>query len=491
MFSPNNHKESFSMFKTSLTMTFGDSYSNLYRNVRSTVGQKNMADVIFNNLSTINKSDIEDTNNVRFNLSKIIDQSSIDRYQRFVNNWPLYQPLSNEADILASEEEKAISKNGHSSMTYIFAGNYINDILANARNRLKQTKEFSVCILAQDQKTNAQRLLVQSLIQDESPAKAHLKTLNSGYQAMQEILVFCSKGKEHSIAVQDHLDLIPEKDIAVLGELAQQKLWSLIYDRYANYTVQKIASLNHSFRHCLVAFCKRSFAKLAANEFSSRVMQSLAELSDDFRYYCHEYFRQKPKALQSHISTVFLAASAIRSSKSQSEFAFYGKMLQKRPKLLNCKYFKRIIVSYIEKCEPDELERVYINLNIQGRVSKLLDDKYYAYIILMLVQRHSPSMIAELSKEYKLNFKKTISAKFTGFLLTKLVDRDDSTTLSKVHNIVCSTHTSSLNEIKNSEGLILLFIYALVASADPKTGLSSKASSLLTKADSHLEETLL
>ena len=447
--------------------------------------QKNRAaacDVDIVNREAINKLDLRDAANLRFNVQCKVDFSSTLRYLRFdVRPSGLHT---------IEQSQRNANENSEFCSESFFFGVPTELLLASARERLRQTKEFAICVLAHEQKTNVLNLQTQSLIHEVSPVKRYLAKLGPGYDAMKALLKFSTKGKEESLAIQDHLDSLAEHDLMIIGKLAEQKIWSLIVDRYANYAIQKIAFLNKEFQQILVHICTKHFIKLAESEFASRVMQSLAEHSDEFRHFCHDQFKNRPKCLQSHISAVFLAASAIRSSKNQAEFIFYRQMLERKPRLLGCKYYKRIIVSYIEKCDNEELERMYRNLCIRGQVTKLLEDKYYAYIILMLVERDSPSMLSELKKEFSSNFAKTFKARFSGFLLTKMVERDNRKTLSFTHQLLISADVGAVHELGSSESFAILFIYTLLASANLKIGLSAKAASLLKSAVSCLTNPL-
>lgn len=300
----------------------------------------------------------------------------------------------------------------------------VEDLLSILRDRLKKSQVYKVCVVDQHV-DSVKKLIRQSFLPSNSNMSLEINQIVDNQEKINFFLKQCAAGKLESIAAQEYLVSLPPSELAQYSQAMEVHLESLITDKYANYVLQKTALLDDSFRSNLENFCKHNFPWLLPNEYASRVMQVLAEHSDHFRHFCLTHFRSHSVILQSEISAAFLAATAIRFSKSQTEIGFFGEMIELMPSLIKNKYFKRIIVSYIEKCDTVELCRTFARLKISGRVRHKLDDKYFTYIILMFVQRGCPLMLAELKEAVQREPLRILRTKHFGFLVTKLIERQD------------------------------------------------------------------
>lgn len=101
-------------------------------------------------------------------------------------------------------------------------------------------------------------------------------------------------------------------------------------------------------------------------------------------------------------------------------------MLESNMHFLSSKYFKRVLVSYVEKCSSSELPNIYKALDMKSKILECLQDKYLAYIFLMFIQRGYQEAINSISQAITRVPLEVFSLKYSGFLFSKLVERKNS-----------------------------------------------------------------
>ena len=119
----------------------------------------------------------------------------------------------------------------------------------------------------------------------------------------------------------------------------------------------------------VIEYCKANFANLAVNEASTRILHALIETENDFRLFAFSFYQKNKSLYLQSFPAVFLLTVCIRHAKDESEFVFLTRNLKNELDLfLESKYFKRVLVSYIEFCSEAEMDRtadlLKISINI-------------------------------------------------------------------------------------------------------------------------------
>lgn len=280
-----------------------------------------------------------------------------------------------------------------------------------------------------------------------------------------ELLALCSKSKQSSMLFQQLIDEASPEATAQVGRDLARHLPALVVDPFANYSIQKIIEKDEEFRKVVAAYCSANFKELAVNEFSSRVMQTLTSLDTSFRAHCFAMVKADPHLLVSSVSAVFLVAFAIRASQSETEYEYLFELVENKREYLESKYFKRIVVSLVENAGLDSIGRVYKSLGVSGRLPELLGDKYFAYVFLMMVQRDFDAGVVELFRTLHHRPAALFSARYFGFVVTKLLEKRDDSLCRLLHQGLLAEHQRALQQLRNqstSEAL-LFYHYLLLA----------------------------
>lgn len=296
------------------------------------------------------------------------------------------------------------------------------ELLERLRKKLFKSKQYKLSIYHQQEKRTTTKLLSKALI----PFEGNSSSLQDLVGDRDQLIRFCCSNKEDSIAFQDFLQEADSKTLGEIGQYFSEKLEELLTDKFGNYTVQKLCYRQEEFLEQAAAFLRSRFESLVDNEYASRVMQALVDLSPSFRAFCLAKFKNSLPGILTSISAVFLISAVIKSTQDFEELAFLREMITTNPSLLECRYLKRVMVSYVDNCPDSELVDIIRALKIRGNLCSFLDDKYSAYIVLMLVQRGDKGTIQELITTIKQNPALLFGSKFAGFLLTKVIELSDN-----------------------------------------------------------------
>jgi hypothetical protein len=195
--------------------------------------------------------------------------------------------------------------------------------------------------------------------------------------------------KEAGLAIQLHIMNCNMSCIQRLTTFAENNLGSLIVHQSASYAIQRLIQRNLNFRISIASYCKQFFRELAYNEYASRVMQCLVEFDSHFCSYILSIFKKDLSIYVRHFSSVFLIAVALKNAKTDSEKDIFTiKHPKYMEKMLAKKFFKRILISYIESCSSTSLVQMYNILKYIYRTpADYLRDRYSTLLLIAFLER--------------------------------------------------------------------------------------------------------
>lgn len=275
----------------------------------------------------------------------------------------------------------------------------------------------------------------------------------------------CMSEKEISVSFQAYIESCSEEEVNQICSWVYTNMSQMIVHQYGNYIVQKLIKRSPSFLKTVTSYCQTRFFDLASNEFSSRVMQTLVEMSKEFRTFCLKSFKSDLSNFAQSISAVFLLSVAIRCSPSDAEYSFVkDALLRNTKKWLGNKYLKRIIVSYLQNCSPQGLDAIFKGLRVESTFLKFLDDKYSCYMLLMFIERHHAMTKSHLLKRLQTDLRGLLSTKFFRFFYSKILKCGESLLIADINyqlEKVCSR--DNFEKLLSEENLFF-FAYMLANS---------------------------
>lgn len=173
----------------------------------------------------------------------------------------------------------------------------------------------------------------------------------------------------------------------IFMNLIRDHLTYLVCHKQGSFMVQTLATKTEEAFEMILNFSIENIQRLAPYEFASRTFQFLVPRSRAFRLRCFEVTRFKIDWL-SKVSVLFLVCSAIKHAESPLEYLFLRVLLEKNPVLKNNKYIRRLLVTYTEHCPESELGQIYNLIFKDLCISAMLNEKYYTYILVKLLNRN-------------------------------------------------------------------------------------------------------
>ena len=205
------------------------------------------------------------------------------------------------------------------------------------------------------------------------------------------LICLATSSKDDALALQVFVDSCSLEATSHLAACVLPHLAVLVGHSTGNFVVQKLARQSASFAELVADHCRANFTKMAANEFSSRVMQCLIETNVNFRLHALALFRQNLDTYTQTFSAAFLVSVAVRCADSDEERDIISHTLAVNPKRwLSRKYFKRVLVAYVAVCSESALLNLFALLVRTLSGYDFFRDRYSCLVLLALVERGLP-----------------------------------------------------------------------------------------------------
>ena len=240
----------------------------------------------------------------------------------------------------------------------------------------------------------------------------------------------------------------------------------MIENKYANYTLQKLVVRNVPFRVRIEHYCQAHFFRLANNEFSSRLLQTLIENSDNFRIYTLQACKRNLSRMIEKISCVFLIVAAIRATKCEDEYHFMFSVLMPSPKRwLGKKYYKRILVSILQTCSAKTLNKAYNLLEMSTNIISFFEEKYSTYILLAIIERGHKATVKKVCSMIQNNFNQLTRSKYFLLLASKLQSHTAKEVMACLYRAASKVENADSidNEQDKSNGYVNSYVLALAS----------------------------
>ena len=328
----------------------------------------------------------------------------------------------------------------------------IDQVNKVVKDRLKHDKHFRI-----DDGTKIEKVLFSEVL-DSAISQTYDRI--KPFIERKDFAKLCMSEKEISVSFQAYIESCSEEEVKQICDWVFANMNQMIVHQYGNYIVQKLVKRSAMFQKSVATYCQTKFYDLASNEFSSRVMQTLVEMSKDFRTFCLKSFKSDLSNYAQSISAVFLLSVAIRCSASDSEYSFVkDALLRNTKKWLGNKYLKRIIVSYLQNCSSQGLDSIFKGLRIESTFLKFLDDKYSCYMLLMFIERHHDLTKAHLLKRLQTDLKGLLSTKFFRFFFSKILKCGEASLITEINKQLAKVSAKDNFEKQLSQDNLYFFAY--------------------------------
>lgn len=233
-----------------------------------------------------------------------------------------------------------------------------------------------------------------------------------------------TKNKKVSLAFQQFawtcwLGQFPELSESIIKGIERLMLHPL-----GNYILQKILARDSKIRRAAEELCKDKFRWLCTDQYASRVIQKLIELSPQFRGFATDFFRQNAWQFIDSMPAVYLLVSVIKCSESDEEIGFIEDMIRHHlADVIASKYLKRIIVMYLSKVSKDKLPDLFALFKLRNKTNlfNLFNERFHSYVFLTFVCREYQSAVDLLAQYVKRNLKQLLRTRYFLFVISKVL----------------------------------------------------------------------
>lgn len=239
---------------------------------------------------------------------------------------------------------------------------------------------------------------------------------------------WATQSKASSLSLQFFAERCPPECLDRLSELVKSNLDALITHNFGSYLVQRMLTRDRRLAPHLIRFCQSNFLLLANNEYSSRVMQRLMELSPSFRIFAMKSFRYNLCSFTEGVAAGFLVSAGILKAHSEEERDIFTHSIQKQTmtQLLENKYFKKILVTYIASCSEARLDAIFESLGIEDSIFSFLQDKHSCFVIMKFLERKHKQTASALLRSIQFSPIEAVSAKFFGYFIGLLIKKEET-----------------------------------------------------------------
>lgn len=272
-----------------------------------------------------------------------------------------------------------------------------------------------------------------------------------------------SKSKPVSQALQRYIEVVPQIP-ANLETFCMRHLVELVVNNLGNYVIQKVLPRSIQLLEAVVNHCSLNFWQLLQDEYASRVMQLLVGLSDGFRCTVLGNFRKDHEAFFGSVAGVFLASVSIKSAKSDTEYEFVVDLLCKAPsQLASCRYSCRVLVSVVEVCSQETLDRLVAKLNLDQGIERYLGDKFASYMMVGLLLRNHDKAVNSLIKAIHSYIRKLFECKCWKLFAVRLFKRNNPEVMARIYHALTTVDEAQLTSLRRRTDFRLLYWAAVLA----------------------------
>jgi hypothetical protein len=321
-----------------------------------------------------------------------------------------------------------------------------------------------------------------SLESDDQPALVPMPLLVEGHvQVFQllnrsqpdpdlatQMIVNLFKSAEKTQAL---LFLLGEADSHVprwLAECVWTSLSWIIGMKSSSAVLSRLASRSSAFHEQLSNYCILNLSRLVTEHNPGKLIQSLLQSDQQFRRVCLGFFKSHLEVCMKNFTALFLLTVAIKYSQCDAEYSFIKhKLVSDWKHYLQSKYFKRLIVSYIEYCSQAELVEMHKLLKLSSQFSAYLNDKFRAFILLMFLKREFEDVTEYFCHQIESNFRQLFKARYFKFLLLKCANISSTAVVSRIFNSLRQISQDKLQELSQKKNLVIFYAYILLRLCQP------------------------
>lgn len=289
----------------------------------------------------------------------------------------------------------------------------------------------------------------------------------------QTFLQLCTKEKNVSRALQIYIACAPVEMASRISQIVKINLKVLLKDQFGNYVVQQICKRESGIVPILEELVWKNFPSMVRDEFASRSMQGLAQLSGSFRSKIFVWYKDHLEEIIECVPAIFLLISAFSSAETPSEFKPFTERVNDpmTRKLITNKNFKRILACYLEHCDLSEVEHVSSIFKLRSKIFTLLDDKYGSLLLVAVLQRGQNAILKTYLSLLRNNLQQLFQTKFFKSFFFKLAKPPTPTWISfEMHEALLDMPLELFKKVTAARASRYFYCFLLAVTLQPSAG---------------------
>lgn len=283
-------------------------------------------------------------------------------------------------------------------------------------------------------------------------------------------LYLCTADKVTSKAIQTLIETGTEAQKKRILQFSVLSWSELLFDKYGNYILKQGVQSDKGFQDFVEAKMINTLPNLIPIEYSSRVMQMMVKTCPKLRLKSIEWLSENIHNLIENLPSVFLFASAVQCVEGPSELLpVRSLILSKRGRSIkHHKYFRRIMMSYAEKCILMDLDLLFDFFELQTDFWSLLDEKFGAHFLSAMVIRSHENTIAKMVDQLRWDLLRTLKAKYFKIFLFKLSQVKATAPIRKmILNTIGEHDPKRLKELVTQVEVAYFLVYVVLLALEP------------------------
>lgn len=349
--------------------------------------------------------------------------------------------------------------------------NQIHELLSQKKTLMEHLKKILMkdkSFKFKEERTSMLKQNVAAPDFDPLEVESLLQTVRNTDNAHLLILK-CLKDKRLSLDLQVALDRLYHSDILKLTSCITAKHMRLyLAIPKGMFFVTKLMEKSDDFRDFAIHYCREHFWNLVSTELTSKLVIHFIEKCQEFRAFVFNYARKAFKAVLQSFTATYVVTMAIKFAESDQEYMFILDMCRYNLKAaLQVKYFKRILVSYIEYCSRPKLGEIYFILGIEQDFYTFLKDKFLTFILLMFLKRTHEPFIQFICQRLKMEITPLSQAKYFPFFMIKVLTVNNRDLKRLIHSALVQVTPTALMSVGRHATFFYFYCYFVLATIDP------------------------
>lgn len=256
--------------------------------------------------------------------------------------------------------------------------------------------------------------------------------------------VLAIEDKQQSMAIQRQLMACDMSVLDYVATMAQDYLSTMVFSNYGCYVLTTLCSRSRNFTEQIEQWCLDHFYEFVVDEFATRVLQSLAEVSVTFRVRARDLFLQEWNKLVLKTPAGFFLTSLVENAGSWLEIEpLFQQLLSNTASLFHYKRYKKSAYEICASPVYPEKERLFHVLAENRPPLDIFGDKYLSCIIRDLALKGHNETILFLVGAVKDVYLELITNKHFKALLLKIAETDSESRCEEVFSYLIDLITGT------------------------------------------------